>query len=366
MHKGLSATLTIAALAVTPGLAPSEAAVYSTTASGYQFSLFIPDGVTTPLRGVFFHLTGAGGTTYFTSFTFAPQITILTSRKFAYMGTDATANGSFSYGSTVYAAIITALDSLAAKSGHAELRNAPVFAEGFSAGGMISFHFALHYPQRTIGFVQDKGGYADNTLRADAAAVPGMFVTGTAEPSSYAGNNPLIVSTHRSAYGALWSMWMEPGAGHQPIAVGHVWNFFQSIVDRRVPQSVTVGSPVQLMAIAESDGWLGSNDADRTIAAYACYTRAKARASWMPDQTVAGVWQSFCSSNSITTVELCSTAVGEPVTRLTSLSGHRTGPRGLLLTTSSSPRAPAGGTVYLMDGRQAQRRDAAGISVVRW
>ncbi|WP_148072842.1 hypothetical protein [Bythopirellula goksoeyrii] len=69
------------------------------------------------------------------------------------------------------------LDSIAAASGHSELSNAPVLLDGVSKGGYSAGYLASFVPDRTLGFIADKG-FATGVLDSTRPTAPGIVIAG--------------------------------------------------------------------------------------------------------------------------------------------------------------------------------------------
>ena len=69
----------------------------------------------------------------------------------ALMGSEGVTNG------RVTDTILAALEQFATESAHPELAQAPLLMTGFSLGGCLAYRFAQDRPQRTIGFMAQKG-----------------------------------------------------------------------------------------------------------------------------------------------------------------------------------------------------------------
>jgi hypothetical protein len=77
----------------------------------------------------------------------------------------------------VHANLKLVLDSVANSFGHPEIGNAPVLLDGISQGGFNVGHLASFIPERTLGFIADKGYYAgmfDNQIYT----APGVVIAG--------------------------------------------------------------------------------------------------------------------------------------------------------------------------------------------
>ena len=69
------------------------------------------------------------------------------------------------------------LNSVANSFGHPEISNAPVLLDGVSKGGFSAGILASFVPDRTLGFIADKG-YVFATLDESVYSAPGAIIAG--------------------------------------------------------------------------------------------------------------------------------------------------------------------------------------------
>jgi hypothetical protein len=135
-----------------------------------------------------------------------------------------------------------------------------------------------------------------------AVSVPGYFFLGEFDL-------PLIATSVTAAFerqralGAIWALAIERSADHA--WVGHhsqIFNWAKIVVARRLPATITGGTPVALHPMGESSGWLGDRDSF-SVAGYPCFIGDKSRASWLPSEQTAREWQAMIGT--ATTVFAC-------------------------------------------------------------
>ena len=112
-------------------------------------------------------------------------------------------------------ALLRGLADFSLQSGHAEIKNLPIYFDGHSWGGQFGYHFTLWKPARTLGFITIKGGVHDTRFAGDAIEVPGYMVIGELDLPYRLTNLTGIFETHRPL-GAKWILALEPGADAAP------------------------------------------------------------------------------------------------------------------------------------------------------
>lgn len=279
--------------------------------------VYIPSGVTT-VRGVFFLMIGLnvdsrpfvrGDLDYY------PQTAQEAAQNLDYRQrviTLARTHGLALMGSVTNlttptpASILQALESASGPSGRPELAQAPLLFHGSSGGSCASYDFTVLYPERVIGFIIAKASPCLSLDAAPAVGVPGYFIYGELDPvlPGAAAQMTALFERHR-ANGAIWALAVEPGAGHTAVADHSLlFNWMGEVIRRRVPATITPGTPVTLLPITAASGWLG-NWTSRAIGEYACYNGDKLTASWLPSEQTARDWQAMVSSRAVTTILGC-------------------------------------------------------------
>lgn len=80
-------------------------------------------------------------------------------------------------------------------------------------------------PERVIAFITIKGGYHSLSLAGDAIKVPGYMFIGENDLDYRITNLTTIFETNRPM-GALWTLAMEPDAGHSRVSYEIIHSFF--------------------------------------------------------------------------------------------------------------------------------------------
>ena len=188
--------------------------------------------------------------------------------------------------------IIETLTDIAEQSGHAELAHAPLVLVGMSAGGCLAYDFTRRRSSRVVGFIAQKGGCLVDDAEA-ARDVPGYLFIGETDLDSNANITQAFESNRKE--GALWALASEPGAGHVAVRdIDLVTNWIDSVLERRLPESVAAGSPVTLQNLDETAGWLGNRQTFE-IADFSQYGGDRLKAAWLPTIQTAQDWQVFVS-----------------------------------------------------------------------
>jgi poly(3-hydroxybutyrate) depolymerase len=111
-------------------------------------------------------------------------------------------------------AVLDVINTLAAKSNHAELISAPLFMWGMSAGGQFNYEFTAWKPERVGAFIVNKGGIYYSALVSKAAReVPGLLFVGDKDLQSRIDTITGLFAVNRRG-GAVWALVVEPGIAH--------------------------------------------------------------------------------------------------------------------------------------------------------
>jgi hypothetical protein len=202
--------------------------------------------------------------------------------------------------------VIAALNEFAALGWHPELANAAVIAMGHSNGSMCAYGFTCAFPARTLCFTADMGPNFTPSTPSDAAIrVPGMLYTGEIDDvigASGTDRARAMLSNVRSR-GGLWSWANEQGVGHGFGSCYQInMTFWEHCIAVRYPQGVSpLDGPVTFNAIAESSGWLASEQSWYTgaadIAPWAQYAGTKSQAMWLLDSDIACLYRGAATYN---------------------------------------------------------------------
>jgi poly(3-hydroxybutyrate) depolymerase len=187
-------------------------------------------------------------------------------------------------------ALLDAVNTFAARSGHQELTTAPFLMWGMSAGGQFNYEFTAWKPERVAAFVVNKGGiYFSALLSPEARAVPGILFIGGKDLESRIWTISGLFAVNRRG-GALWSLTNEPGAGH---VVGQSRDMALAFYDDILP--MRVGPNGALKRVAENAGYTG----DLKTKTYTAIGEGKPSTepnSWFPTERIAKAWQTIETS----------------------------------------------------------------------
>jgi pimeloyl-ACP methyl ester carboxylesterase len=253
---------------------------------GAEFRLWIPEGLAS-IKGIIVrqHGTGASGKRFAHDLQFQA---LAKRRDFALMAsfmksTDDRHNwpqpekGSGD-------AFIEALQKLARKSDHPEIREVPWILWGHSAGGQWANKMAQAYPDRVLAVIS-RSGHGSEYIGNDLA-MPNLQIAGQREVDrtkpwfrSFMTRGPLRVRA------------IEPGTGHacansRLLTVA----FIQGVMDQLADQN--------RQRPKRSGGWLGDIITGR-IAPYELFKGDKYEACWLPDERFARKWKEFTASGRI-------------------------------------------------------------------
>lgn len=188
-------------------------------------------------------------------------------------------------------AFLSAIQTLADRSGHPELVHAPWVLWGHSDGAHWTTAMLDKYPERiAAAFPRSGGGGAksDGSLK-----VPVLYSMGVQEQSDSPDlwKKVLAAVSDGRARGALVSLAIDPRTGRE---CGHsrllAIPFFDACLAQRLPPP-TAG-PVTLKPMDQSTAWLGNTE-DHSIAPASKYQGNPRRASWLPDEQTARRWQEY-------------------------------------------------------------------------
>lgn len=111
-------------------------------------------------------------------------------------------------------ALLDAIGAFATRSGHAEVRDAPLLLWGMSAGGQFNYEFAAWKPDRVAAFIVNKGGIYYSALVPKATRdIPALLFAGENDLKSRTDTITGLFAVNRRG-GAVWALVVEPGAAH--------------------------------------------------------------------------------------------------------------------------------------------------------
>lgn len=180
-------------------------------------------------------------------------------------------------------ALLDGLKDLAKLSHHPELADAPLALWGHSAGGQFNFNFACWKPERTIAFVANKGAYYGTDVKPAVRKVPGIWFCGEKDTEIRIKNITERYQDGRTR-GALWSLVMEPGTGHEvgkSKALGMV--FLEDALAARL-DSFDKLKPADPRA-----GWLGDMES-KAVEKNTTSDAGPKSTSWFPGEATAQLW----------------------------------------------------------------------------
>lgn len=188
------------------------------------------------------------------------------------------------------AALLEAIDAAAKEFDLPDLKKSPLLLWGHSAGGQFNYNFACWKPQRTLGFIVNKGGFYYDTQASPATrSTPAILFVGEKDTNERNTNITNLFESNRSR-GALWGLCVEPNTGHGEGRSREVAReFFRSIVAVRMP-----GESATVQRIEPTSGWLGDLGTGEVFATRDFKGNVR-RAAWFPDEATARAWASAVS-----------------------------------------------------------------------
>ena len=210
------------------------------------------------------------------------------------------------------AILLKALDDLAGRSGHPELRRVPWITAGHSTAGVFARNVAYWRPKRVASILHIKSGNfhqkehvppAGSLKGIPLVAINGQFETygpeGGIRPEL--GRETQWAFVLRDIHGFrrrdpnhLMSLLVHPGADHfhgAPEIAKYVARFIRRTAAYRLPATLPPGDePVECLPVTSEDGWLTSPDLyapKHPAAACADYRGDRTKALWHFDREMA-------------------------------------------------------------------------------
>jgi pimeloyl-ACP methyl ester carboxylesterase len=199
---------------------------------------------------------------------------------------------------------LAALDSLALRSKHPEIKTVPWALWGHSGGAYWVTAMTAKYPARIVATIAQSGSSSMSTVSA-ALKVPVLHHNGAPDLL----NNSAEYNNGRNK-GALWAYainpkvtWVSAPTAQPPSMMGHAPRDLRMIAIPWLDACLTSRLPDQAGAAALKDmdttnAWLGDT-ITKVIAPAAGYTGNKLRTGWFPNQYLAGLWKQYQAEGTI-------------------------------------------------------------------
>jgi glycoprotein endo-alpha-1,2-mannosidase len=189
------------------------------------------------------------------------------------------------------------LDTLAARTGHPEIRDIPWALWGHSGGSLWVTAMTGKYPERVVVAVAEACGFDISNVDA-ALKVPMLHHNGI-EDICY--NNFTIVANGRSK-GALWAHAVNPVV-ESPMD-GHQVHDLRFLAIPWMDVCLAMRLPVKagdssLRGMDTSYSWLGDT-ATRAISPAAAYRGDRQAAYWFPNRLLAEKWVEYMATGTVT------------------------------------------------------------------
>ena len=264
-----------------------------------NFRVYISENIDT-IKGIYMYMHGFGGDSRLIVEDTTMQ-TLSESISFALMGVQL---DNMHMDSGIGNSLIEAKIYFSEQSNHSELIYSPLFFDGYSWGGQWSYHYSQWRPQDVIAFITMKGGYHDTAYCENAINVPAYMFIGENDADYRIENLTNVFLKHRPD-SAIWTLAMEPNAGHSRISDRNLLNpFLFDMIDKRLPEYFNLNEPVELNSIPPNSGWLGNRDTF-DIFNSECYESNIDSLSWISNVVNAQNWQSFVSDSTVNTINDC-------------------------------------------------------------
>lgn len=206
---------------------------------------------------------------------------------------------------------LQALDALAKKASRPELVDVPWCLWGHSGGGFWASLMQTRHPEKIVAIWLQSGtafGYwTSGEIPAPEISAAVYQVPVSANP----GKKEEGHERFRRAWDGAWTMFNEYRRQGAPICftpdpnTGHECGdsrylsipYFDALLSLRLPPAETPTAPLRLLNIAE--GWLGSIDGTRVVAASSPDADELGTASWLPSESIARQWQEFLKTGAV-------------------------------------------------------------------
>jgi hypothetical protein len=203
---------------------------------------------------------------------------------------------------------LAALDTLARRSNHPEIKTIPWALWGHSGGSMWITSMSGKYPARVAVGIAEACGNEISGVTA-ALGIPILHHNGLKDMCY----NDVIYANGRKK-GALWAHAVNPDylwvngpkpeqTGWGPEVYGHAPHDLRMIAIPWIEAGLTARLPAeagsaQLKAMDTSAAWLGDT-ASHAVAAQAAFAGNKLAAAWLPNEAFANLWKEYMGSGTI-------------------------------------------------------------------
>jgi poly(3-hydroxybutyrate) depolymerase len=183
-------------------------------------------------------------------------------------------------------ALLTAMETFAARSKHPELATVPFLLWGMSAGGEFNYEFVAWKPERVLAFVVNKGGIYYTALASQAARnVPGVLFIGGKDLDSRIHIITGLFDLNRRA-GAQWALAEEPSVAH---VVGRSNELakvlYEDVLNLRLDSN-------EMRPLSIKEGFIADLK-QKTFRPAADAPAGTEGTGWLPTERVARAWQAM-------------------------------------------------------------------------
>jgi pimeloyl-ACP methyl ester carboxylesterase len=197
-------------------------------------------------------------------------------------------------------AFLAALEELAAKANHPELKTVPWAIWGHSGGSLWAISMAYRQPERVIAVFGRSGALAD--APEAPLGVPMILNYGAREKTGRfekAHLNSVRIFEKNQPRGALLAIAVDPKSEHdcgnsRQLAIP----YFAALLKVRLPEKIDPELPPRLRAINAASGWLANGETLQIAAAKNASPEFQ-NANWLPDEHVAKAWKEYAEFGAV-------------------------------------------------------------------
>lgn len=194
-------------------------------------------------------------------------------------------------------AFLKALDALADKSQHSELKTVPWVLWGHSGGADWVAQMLQQYPDRTIAVIAARGGgFTLLGTNPTIAGIPVLFALGEKDKEVVVETQelPKQAFLRYRKINAPWALASEANTAHETgdtrlLAIP----YFDALLTLRLPKNGKYLRPID-----RTQGWLG-DISTRKIAPTNEYQGYPQQAAWLPNEETARKWQEYVTTGKI-------------------------------------------------------------------